>query len=74
MFNDDDWNKKIRDMLLIIIFNWDIIEQNENIMKVLNMDENKMCKTLKYENPDMMDSLIQGYVFTMLIVIKCSLF
>jgi hypothetical protein len=65
----EDAKKLLSKVYLNVIFNWPIISQNQEIMQVLNMETNLLCKTHKELYPSLRDSFIQTYILTQMITI-----
>jgi hypothetical protein len=55
-------------IFLSVIFNWNTINQDEQIMNVLNIESNGFCIHLKRVYPTMRDEFIQAKALTMLII------
>ena len=57
-------------IFLEIIFNWDQIKDNCNVMETVNMNTNTMCKYMKLNNCNVDNHIIQAYVLSFLIVLS----
>lgn len=56
-------------VFLNVLFNWTTIKQNEQIMNLLNMETNSMCRLFKNQNPTLHDVYIQANVFSLLLML-----
>jgi hypothetical protein len=56
---------------LHIIYNWATIRQNSQLMNILDMQANTMCRYFKQLNPLVIDSFIQARVLTFVLLIFC---
>ena len=63
-----DIDKVMTEIHLNVIYNWNVVKQDTDIMNILDMDTNKMCIFLKQTNPYQDDSFIQSYIMTMMIM------
>lgn len=59
-----NFEEKIKEIYFNIISNWDNIKYDKNIMNVLDMRKNSMCRYHKSINPNLNNSYIQAYVLT----------
>ena len=64
----NDFVKNVTNIFLYVIFNWGKISQNRDIMNVLDVNTNSMCKKLKIQNPNMRDEFVQAHVYTLLLM------
>lgn len=55
-------------VLLTIIINWDTISRDDNIMDILNINKNTLCRNLKDENPHVADNFVQAFVLSVLVI------
>lgn len=60
-------------LYLNVIFSWNNIKQNSQIMNCLNMQENNLCRYYKSADPHVRDSFIQARVFTLTLIVILSL-
>ena len=65
----EDAKKILSKVYLNVIFNWPTISQNQEVMQVLNMETNLLCKTHKELYPSLRDSFIQCHILTQMITI-----
>lgn len=49
-----------------ILMNWDKIKNDKDIMNVLDVDTNNMCRYYKINNPELDDKYIQSHTLTFL--------
>ena len=65
----EDATKLLSKLYLTVIFNWPVLSQNNDIMQVLDMESNILCKTHKELYPSLRDSFIQCHILTQMISI-----
>lgn len=47
-----------------VLFNWNVIRQDKQIMDMLDMKNNNICINLKHTNPNIDNQIIQAYALT----------
>lgn len=63
-----DIEKVMSTIFLHVLFNWNNIKQNTNVMNCLDMNTNSLCRQLKNNNPTLRDGYIQAHVLSFLIM------
>lgn len=61
--------KTMSRIFLSVIFSWNQLRENEEVMNILNMNTNNMCRHIKNTHPNLRDQFIQAYVLSFLLVL-----
>jgi hypothetical protein len=71
--SNQELESSFTNLFIDVIFNWNTIKQNGQIMSNLDMQSNNLCRQLKIQNPTMRDCFIQARVFTITLILVFSI-
>jgi hypothetical protein len=63
-----DVEKLMSTIFLNVLFNWNVIKENTQVMCCLDMNTNGLCRQLKQNDPTQRDGFIQAHVLSFLII------
>lgn len=61
-----DVEKTMSTIFLHVLFNWNKIKENEQVMNCLDMNTNSLCRKLKQSNPSQRDGYVQAHTLSFL--------
>jgi len=62
-------DKTMGRLFLSALLNWHNLSQDQNVMSVLSMENNSLCRKIKQQNPTYHDSFVQAHVLTLMLTL-----
>lgn len=64
-----DFEEIYNEILPNVIKNWEVLCKDDKVIESIDMNTNTLCQKIKFNNPNLDDSIIQIHAFTNLLTL-----